>query len=81
VSEPSTSHRQAPAWRKPVPEQLRRYRGKPVAAQDRSFWEFGPPLEGKGPKPIRFNAEKAARRGIAGNPNSLHDNSSAVQSS
>ena len=36
-----------------LPEQLRRKRGVPVAAQQPGFWPFGPPPKGKGPKPIR----------------------------
>jgi hypothetical protein len=38
-----------------LPALLRRHRGAPVAAQQPGFWKFGPPAEGKGPKPIRYS--------------------------
>jgi hypothetical protein len=35
-----------------LPAELRRSRGKKIAAHEPGFWGFGPPEPGKGPKPI-----------------------------
>ena len=60
------------SYRGQLPPELRRNRGKPVAAHRPEFWPFGPPAPGKGPKPIRYGQSENSTE-----PDDGHDGGAA----